>query len=131
MTSSTTLQQNFTADTVTNMLFNALSEVPKLYARFAWNIIQSILIEWWPWIIGFLFIAFIIAVTRALMGRWGALAGLIYNSLYFGVFLIIVIIVGSEIFITNGFSMFTALILYPILYLITGFIIDKIGIKKL
>ena len=92
-----------------------------------WSVIKSLLIEWWLLILVILFIFLIIAITKSLFGKWGMLGSLLYNVIYFGILLLVVLIWGPEVFVNDYFSLATAVILYPIIYLVVGLILAKLG----
>ena len=95
-----------------------------------WSVIKSLLIEWWPWILGVLFIFFFLAVTKALFGQWGMLGSLLYNVIYFGILLLIVLIFGPEVFVNDYFNLAMAAMLYPLVYFIVGLVLTKLRVRR-
>lgn len=95
-----------------------------------WDILLAFLLENWFWVLLALFILFIFVTLKAMMGRWGSLGSFLYNFLYFGILLIIGLIWGPEVFVDDYFNAACAVILYPICYVVTGMILDKMGVRR-
>ncbi len=130
MTSSTSpFGPEFTKELI-DKLFNAVGEGTKQAAHILWGALISFLIAHWLAAMIAIFIIFIIATAKAMLGRWGTLGSLIYNFLYFGTLLIIGLIWGPEIFVDDIFNAACAVILYPICYYTTGFILDKFRLRR-
>ncbi len=108
-------------------LFQALDEGTKQGARMAWHVLISILVDYWIVVIVLLLVVLLIAIVEALLGRWGMLGSALYHYLYFGILFIVGLIWGSDIFVSNLFSIFCTLMLYPLCYWITGRILVKMG----
>jgi hypothetical protein len=66
-----------------------------------------------------------------MMGRWGGLGSFLYNFFYFGILLVIGLISGSEVFVDDYFNVACAIILYPICYVLSGMILDKMRVRRL
>lgn len=73
---------------------------------------------------------FVFLIIKALLGHWGSLGSFLYNFFYFSIIFIIGLIWGPEVFVSNWFGFFTAVILYPICYLVVGWILEKSGLKR-
>ena len=95
-----------------------------------WSVFLSYLTAHWLAIIAILFVIFVALTIKAMMGRWGSLGSFIYNFLYFGTLLIIGLIWGPEVFLGDFFKAACTVLLYPICYLITGFILKKMGVQN-
>ena len=118
-----------TADNVVLVLFGSIEEGVRQWTVMLWDVVTSQLIEHWL-LVGGIFVGFLVLFTlMALFGNWASLGSFLYNSIYAIVILIIGSIWGPEIFVSNWFGFFTALILYPICYLLVGWILSKTGLK--
>jgi len=118
------------SEEITKAFLKGMDEGAKLAARMLWDVLISFLTNHWFAIMVGLFIIFIVATLKAMMGRWGALGSLIYNLLYFGTLFIVGLIWGPEIFINDFFNAACAVILYPICYYITGQILNRLGFLR-
>jgi hypothetical protein len=98
--------------------------------RMLWDALIKVLAQNWQSVMISLFIFFVIALLKAMLGRWGTLCSLIYNLFYLGILLIIGLIWGPEVFVNDYFNMACAVILYPICYWVTGFILDKFKFRS-
>lgn len=112
------------------LLLNAIDEGNKQAAHWLWDGLQTFLIAHWLLFIGGLFLLFVIATFKAMMGRWGSLGSLLYNFFYFGTLYIIGLIWGPEVFVNDLFNAACAIILYPVCYLLVGWILDKTGLRR-
>lgn len=109
-------------------LIQTFSEaIPKSY-RMVWDAFMPFLAENWAWIILGLFIVFTYVSIKAFMGRWGALGSFLYNFFYFGIVFVIGLIWGPEVFAGDLFKLACTIILYPICYWVSGFLMDKMGV---
>lgn len=108
-------------------IIDALNEGTKQGARMAWQVLMSILADHWIVVTVLLLAVLLIAILEALLGRWGMLGKALYHYLYFGILFIVGLIWGSDIFVSNLFSIFCTLMLYPLCYWITGRILVKMG----
>lgn len=115
------LGPNFTKDIIKLFTDGMISGV-----NLAWSWFISILIEDWKFFMTAYFIIFFISTLKAMIGRWGALGSILYNTFYFGTLFILGLIFGPQIFIDDVFKMTCIVILYPICYLLVGLILDKI-----
>ncbi len=115
---------------VIDLLLNAVEEGSKQASRMMWGILQGYLKEHWLLFIGILFVCFVAVTLKAMMGRWGSLGSLLYSFFYFGTLYIAGLIWGPEIFVDDFFNAACAVILYPLCYLLVGYILDKIGLKR-
>lgn len=98
-------------------------------ARMLWSVLISILKEHWFAVISVLFLVLVAVTFKAMMGRWGSLGSFLYNALYFGTLFIIGLIWGPEIFVNDIFNAACTAILYPVCYLLVGYILDKTGLR--
>ncbi len=129
MSTSTAIGTEFTKKMI-DALFNAIDEGTKQAYRMLWNALLSFLSVHWLTVIIVLAVILIIAIIRALIGRWGMLGSVLYNYFYFGILFVIGLIWGSDIFVSNWFTVAGVIILYPICYLIVRVILNKTGLRK-
>ncbi len=115
---------------VVELLFNAIDEGTKQAARMLWNILTTFLSEHWLAVLLILFVMFVAVTLKAMMGRWGSLGSFLYNFFYFGTLLIVGLIWGPEVFVDDYFNAACAVILYPICYVISGMVLDKMGVRR-
>ena len=122
----------FDAASVAPWLLNAIFvEAPTEAARMLWyQVLIPILSEYWLEIGGVLFLIFFAVTLKAMTGRWGALGSFLYNLLYFSILLVIGLIWGPEVFVSDWINFFTTLILYPVCYWIAGWILNVTGFKS-
>jgi hypothetical protein len=113
-----------------DMVLNAADEAAKEVARLLWSALLSFLAQHWLAAMGLLFLVFVFATLKAMMGRWGTLGSVLYNFIYFGILFIIGLIWGPEVFLNDFFKAACAVILYPICYLAVGIILDKTGVRS-
>lgn len=98
--------------------------------RIIWDVGMTILAQHWISILVFLVSVLIIALVRAFTtGRWAMLGSVVYNYLYFGVLFIVGIIFGPETFANDYFKIFLV-ILYVVCFIITGYFLRKIGVRR-
>ncbi len=124
----TPLGPDFTKQMI-NLLFNAMDEGTKQAARMLWSIFMSFLSQHWFAVMGLIFFIFIVVTLKAMLGRWGSLGSFLYNLFYFGTLFVIGLIWGPEVFVNDFFNAACAVILYPVCYIITGVILDKMGVR--
>lgn len=125
MATTTLLPPDFIKD-----LFVVVDESTKQTYQSLWNVLMSFLVDYLIIISIVLVVIFIIAVIMALFGRWGMLGKVLYSYIYFGILLIIGLIWGSNIFVSDFFHLLCTIILYPICYWIVGIILNKTGLKR-
>lgn len=113
---------------IKTLLDTLLVEAPKQMATLLWNIVISLLAAHWLVIGLTLLVILVVSTLRAMMGYWAPLASLLYNVIYFGVLLIIGTIWGPEVFVSDPFTFFTAVVLYPSCYLLVNWILKRTGI---
>jgi hypothetical protein len=111
-------------------ILNAIDEGTKQGYQSLWAALISFLSNHLIIISIVLVAIFIIAVIMALFGRWGILGKILYSYLYFGILLIIGLIWGSNIFVSDFFHLLCAILLYPICYWTVGIILNKAGLKR-
>ncbi|OHE25025.1 MAG: hypothetical protein A2Z84_01260 [Tenericutes bacterium GWA2_35_7] len=128
---STTTQPvpEFLKDLVPQII-HMFDEATRSAYRMLWKIFMSFVIEHWLAILIVLIIVFLISLAFAIMGSWGMLGSVLYHYLYFGILFIAGLIKGSDIFVSEYFEIFCAIILYPVCYYTVGTILDKTGIHK-
>ncbi len=114
----------------TTTVMQAIDEGYKNGAHMAWDSFLFILSRHWLSILGIILFFFVVSLWKAMMGRWGALGSLLYNGLYFGTLFIIGLIWGPEVFISDIFGLACTVILYPICYVLVGWIIDKTNFSR-
>lgn len=130
MTSTTTpLGADFPKQVV-ELLLNAINEGTKQAAQMLWSILTTFLSEHWLAVLLVLFVVFVAVTLKAMMGRWGSLGSFLYNFFYFGILFIVGLIWGPEVFVDDYFNAACAVILYPICYVISGMILDKMGVRR-
>ena len=122
--SSTPFGPDFTKDIV-GLLLNGIEEGTKMAYQMLWNILITFLKEHWILVLGSLFILFLVVNIKVMMGRWGALGSFLYNFSYFGTLFVIGLIWGPEVFSGDIFNAASAVILYPICFILVGVILDK------
>jgi len=125
MTATTT----FSADTVVALLLESIEQETKDAANMLWGWLLAYLAEHWLVIGLILFGVFVLVTIKAMFGRWGALGSFLYNFFYFGTLFVIGLIWGPEVFVSNWFGFFTALILYPVCYLLVRLVLDKTNLR--
>jgi hypothetical protein len=111
-------------------MFSLFEEGTKQAYRMLWDIFLSFLKMHWGLSILFLFFVFTIATLKALTGRWGMLGSVLYNFFYFGTLFIVGLIWGPEVFAGDIFRAACTAILYPICFVLTGWILKKTGMRR-
>jgi len=111
-----------TVESILKLLEDGLIEGVKL----AWSWLLDVLIKDWKFFMTTYFIILFISTLKAMIGRWGALGSILYNTFYFGTLFILGLIFGPQIFIDDVFKMACTIILYPTCYLLVGLILDKV-----
>ncbi len=99
--------------------------IPQAYKILWDNLFIPFFIANYVWIILVLFIIFTYVSIKAFMGRWGSLGSFLYNFFYFGILFIVGLVWGPETFASDLFKLACTAILYPLCYLISGSIMDK------
>lgn len=102
----------------------------KQAANILWSAFLSYLAAHWLAIMVVIFIIFAFVTVKAMMGRWGSLGSFLYNFFYFGILFVIGLIWGPDVFLGDFFKTACTIILYPVCYLITGYILKKTGVRK-
>ena len=115
---------------VVGAFMNAIDDGTKQAARMLWSALMTFFAEHWIAVMIVFFLVFVFATLKAMMGRWGTLGSVLYNSLYFGILLVVGLIWGPDIFTSDIFNAACTVILYPICYLATGIILDKFGVLR-
>jgi hypothetical protein len=76
-----------------------------------WEAIKGLLIEYWIIIIITFFILLALSIFNIYTeGRWGMLAAILYRCSYLGILLIVVLIFGLEIFVSNWIKILSLII---------------------
>ena len=99
-------------------------------AQMLWDIFLQFLIQNWLYTIPTLFLLLTIATFRALTGRWGQLASLLYNTLYFGTLFVVGLIWGPQVFVSDWFDFARLVILYPLCYWLVGRFLSWSGLRR-
>ncbi len=120
---------NFSKEFVGRML-RSMDDGAMLVIKPFWQALVSFLSQHWLAVIIFLFITFIVLTFKAKLGYWGSLGSFLYNLFYFGILFIIGLIKGPEIFINDLFNALTALILYPVCYVLVRIVLRKMGVMR-
>ena len=95
-----------------------------------WIAIKQALIEHWLIFIVCLVILLALAIVKyQLTGRWGMLASVLYNYLYFGTLFIIAMIFGPEVFASDYIKIILALVYMACFALVGGFL-KMTGLRK-
>lgn len=119
-TSSSFLPQDFLQRLLDQMDTAAAEGV-----RWGFNLLWDALSPYWFYGILILFALFAIASVKFLFGQWSMLGSLIYHFVYFGVLTVIIVIMGVEVLLNPYFDLVYAT-LYPISYLLTGSILQRL-----
>jgi hypothetical protein len=131
MTSTTTqLDSEFLKGLFISSL-DAFDEGTKMVYQAFWHSLITYLSAHLIAAIFILIVIFVLAIARYLKtGRWAVLGSVLYWYFYLGVLLIIGLIWGSDIFVSDLFHLVGTIILNPICYFIVGVILDKTGLHK-
>jgi len=119
-----------TLSVMIDALFKGIETATQQIARILWSALLSFLTAHWFAVLVAIFVIFVVALLKAMLGRWGSLGSFLYNLFYFGILFVIGLIWGSEVFVNNLFNAAVAIILYPICYFITGLILEKTGLRR-
>jgi hypothetical protein len=94
-----------------------------------WDAGTSVLVEHWV-LIGGIFVGLLVLFTlMALFGHWSSLGSFLYHSIYAIVILIIGSVWDPDVFVSSWFGFFAAVILYPMCYILVGWILKKTGLR--
>lgn len=129
---STTTQfgSSFAKDLIITIIEKS-DEVTKKIYQALWHALLSFLAAHLFIVITVLAVIFFIAIGDYIItGRWRMLGSVLYNYLYFGVLLVIGLIWGSDIFVSDIFHLACTAILYPICYLVTRAFLNVTGIRR-
>lgn len=117
------------SENVVPMLLNSFEEGLKQWTVILWDAATALLIEHWL-LVGGIFVGLLVLFTlMALLGDWSSLGSFLYHSIYAVIILVMGSIWSPEVFVSNWFGFFTAIILYPASYLLVGWILRKTGLK--
>lgn len=106
-------------------------EGSKMAARMLWDkALMPIVMEHWFAIMMLIFGIFIVVTIKAMFGRWGSLGSFLYNFFYFGILFTIGLIWGPEVFVNDIFKTAVAVILYPACYWLSGYVMDRMGVRR-
>ncbi len=125
---STSFGSDFYKDLVTRF-FQAIDEGTKKAYHMLWDIGFVILKQHWVSILILLALVLVVAIVRALTGRWGMLGSVLYNYLYFGTLFFIGWIWGAEIYANDYFQIVLA-VLYVVCFLLVGKILRDTGLRR-
>lgn len=129
MTPTTTPLLEF-VQSMPTLFINAFEEGMKQGAHLLWSALMTVLSQHWQFIMGAIFVIFIIATLKAMIGQWGMLGSALYNFFYFGTLFIVGLIWGPEVFLNDYFNFACSIILYPVCYFLVGWILRKTGILR-
>lgn len=130
MTSTTTQLGSEFVKNATNSFLSGIDTGTKMAYQIWWGALISFLSQHTIGVIVALVAIFIIALVRAVMGRWGMFGSVLYNYLYFGLLFFVGLIWGSDVFVSDFFHLACTIILYPICYYVVGQILDKSGLRR-
>lgn len=111
-------------------ILQSIDEGTKAGYRWVWDAYMSLLADHWLAVTIILTVILTMAVIRAFSGHWGMLGRVLYNYLYFGTLLVVGLIKGPEVFVSEYFEIFCLLLLYPVCYFLVGFILNWLGVRK-
>jgi len=106
-----------------DLLFKSAEKGAELAIGLLWSLLMGVLKAYWPIILGAVFILLVIGTAKAMMGRWGLLGTVLYNSLYGFTLLVIGLIWGPNVFIGDAFDLARTIIIYPVCYFVTGLVL--------
>jgi hypothetical protein len=130
MNSTTTISgYQFDKDLV-NSLMNVIDEGTKEFARTAWSWSLSFLAGHWLLVGGIFVAALVLLLIKAALGSWGSLYSLTYWTLYAVVIFIIGMIWGPEALVSDVFHIVYMAAIWPVCYLVTGWIWDRFGFRR-
>jgi len=115
---------------IVSMFIKTINDSQLYWARIFWSEFLLFLGKHWIPILAILIILIIIAIIKALMGYWGMLGSILYHYLYYGILLIIGLIWGADIFVSDLFHEICTIILYPVCYVLVRIILDKTGLRR-
>ncbi|MCX6738893.1 MAG: hypothetical protein NT098_02440 [Candidatus Parcubacteria bacterium] len=130
MTATTTLLVPDVTKQMVDLIFSMMDKIKKDSAHIVWGWFISFLKEYWLAVLLVIFVLFITITFKAMLGRWGSLGSFLYNFFYFGILLIIGLIWGPEVFVADYFNATCVVVLYPICYVLSGYIMDKMKVRK-
>jgi hypothetical protein len=111
-------------------LLDAINESTKQAYRLFWTAIKQKLIEhWFLLIVGLVLLVALAVIKYRLTGRWGMLASVLYNYLYFGTLFVVTLIFGPEIF-ANEYIDLVFVIIYIVCFTLVGIFVNVTGIRK-
>ncbi len=108
---------------------NLVAEATPKAFRMVWDIFVPFLAANWGWVLLTLFVVFTYVSIKAFAGRWGSLGSFLYNFFYFGTLFIVGLIWGPEVFAGDLFKAACTIILYPVCYWLSGYIMRKMGVR--
>jgi len=113
-----------------NIIFSTINETQKQIAYIFWSDLLALLVKHWLFITVAIFVILAVALVRSIFGWWDMLGSILYHLLYFGILLVVGLIWGPEIFISDYFHEGCIIILYPICYFVVGLILDWTGVRN-
>ena len=111
-------------------LINTVDEATKQFARTAWTITTSFLLEHWFFVMGGFILLLLFFLLKAVLGQWGSLYSLTYWTLYAVIVFIIGLIWGPDALVSDIFHVVYIAAIWPICYWATSWIWDRFGFRK-
>ncbi len=109
---------------------SAIDNATKQGYRMIWSAMKVFLVEHWLLVIISLVCIFLIALLDyKFTRRWRMLGSVMYNYFYFGILFLVALIFGSDVFASNYFKIFLA-ILYVVCFTAVGILLKKTGVRK-
>lgn len=129
-TTTSPLGPDFAKDFI-SFFFSAIEVATKHNLRLTWDMVLiPFLREHWMLVIAGLFVAFVLVSLKAMAGRWGSLGSFLYNFFYFGTLFVVGLIWGPEVFAGDMFKFACTALLYPVCYILSGVVMDKMGVRR-
>lgn len=124
-----TATSSLTNINIGQFIIDSINEGMAWAAHIIWDSFTAWVLEYWIYIL----IAYLLLLFVSLLllsgGKWGMFGSLSYHTLYFGILFIVGLIKGPEVFISDYFEVFCAIVLYPLCYFLTGLILNKVKHK--
>ncbi len=130
MNSSTSVFQSILPENFIWMFIKGINESQLIWARLFWSSFLIFLKQNLSTIIIILSVLLVVSIIMAIIGQWWLLGKVLYNYIYFGILLVVGLIWGSDVFLSDFFHEICTLILYPICYFIVGLILNSTGLHK-
>ena len=111
-------------------LIKTFDEASVSAARIIWDTALSFLVHHWFGVVGSLAGLFVFFFVLALVGQWGSLYSLTYWTLYAVIVLAVGLIFGPEIFVSDWYHLAYLVAIWPLCYLLTGWIWRRLNFKR-